>query len=553
MSIIKLPNYGALWGYVHQKDLASLRTDLPLGYKIEVIETGDQYVLDGREWCLLRGGMRGSANNLIYRIVDELPDSDEALDNIVYMVYNTDHYDAYIKNGDTFIKMNDVTSIPDNIATIDDLDDYVAKEELVDGSIAEIQIGEGDDEDYSQTNIEPGHVQITGANDEDYTEITDNTIATEYIVPSHERLYIGRDSGDSIYIFGMIKSPLKSGQVSFSSEDLVTKKYVDDTISTELATALGDYLPLAGGTMSGDIVMQGNKVTNTGWELRADGLFSKEASTSFRHTSLQFQDNEAQGGMYANANSFLYNFAPVNGVSQQIEISSGHINVLGTGMSHISIDPHSFIWSDADFNSNYREFRLGDTILIARGPYHKFSLDDKAGVFAFDQNKFIQINNNNIRLQHNNTYMEIANSGTVGITNSYNKSITMLGDGSLVTSKATFTNNNEFVTKKYVDDNKKFTTITYIGNGTTTDFSEVQKVNLPAGTQMVVLISNADGTVETQPFSVLANITTTISKSGNTYTPHYDLIENDDSGSTPALNVYNELNMEDTVYTVVCM
>ena len=532
MSIIKLPNYGALWGYVHQRDLANLRTDLPLGYKIEVIETGDQYVLDGREWCLLRGGMRGSANNLIYRIVDELPDADEALDNIVYMVYNTDHYDAYIKNGDTFIKMNDVTSIPDNIATIDDLEDYVAKRELADGSIAEIQIGEGDEEDYSQTNIEPGHVQITGANDENYTEITDNTIATEYIVPSHERLYIGRDSGDSVYILGMIKSPLKSGQVSFASEDLVTKEYVDGVITAELTTALEDYLPLAGGTMSGDIVMQGNKVTNTGWDYKTDGLYSKTHSTYYSHEGMQIQVEN--GGVYINPTSLVYNFIPNNNIATQITGSAGHFNISGQGMSSFSLGTNSISWVDAT-NSNI-QFRVGATILIGR-----------------DQSQFMNITTQSAKLQHGTAYIEVSSSaGVIGFSNN-NKTITMTNDGSLITSKTTFSNNNEFVTKKYVDDNKQFTTFTYTGNGTTTDFSEVQKVNLPAGTQMVMLISNADGTVETQPFSVLANITTTISKSGTTYTPHYDLIENNNSGSTLAINVYNELNMEDVVYTVVCM
>ena len=45
-----------------------------------------------------------------------------------------------------------------------------------------------------------------------------------------------------------------------NAQDAVTKKYVDDAV--ENATPTGDYLPLAGGTMTGSINMSGQAITN---------------------------------------------------------------------------------------------------------------------------------------------------------------------------------------------------------------------------------------------------------------------------------------------------
>lgn len=46
--------------------------------------------------------------------------------------------------------------------------------------------------------------------------------------------------------------------------DAVNKKYVDDAIAGGITPPTGDYLPLSGGTMTGNINMNGNRVTSVG-------------------------------------------------------------------------------------------------------------------------------------------------------------------------------------------------------------------------------------------------------------------------------------------------
>lgn len=48
------------------------------------------------------------------------------------------------------------------------------------------------------------------------------------------------------------------------NQDAATKKYVDDAISGSITPPTGDYLPLSGGQMSGNIAMANNRVTGLG-------------------------------------------------------------------------------------------------------------------------------------------------------------------------------------------------------------------------------------------------------------------------------------------------
>ena len=54
------------------------------------------------------------------------------------MVRNDSHYDCYIKSGDTYVQLGDTIPIPENLVTLDDLEAYVKKTELTDGSIEDI-------------------------------------------------------------------------------------------------------------------------------------------------------------------------------------------------------------------------------------------------------------------------------------------------------------------------------------------------------------------------------------------------------------------------------
>ena len=73
---------------------------------------------------------------------------------------------------------------------------------------------------------------------------------TQFFTSNTERLRI-----DSIGTLSVIGTTDYEDLVT-SDDDIPNKKYVDDAITT----SVGDYLPLAGGTMSGDITMDGNSI-----------------------------------------------------------------------------------------------------------------------------------------------------------------------------------------------------------------------------------------------------------------------------------------------------
>ena len=146
MSLIRTKNngfseYAAAYGFIHLSELPTLTKNVAIGSIVHVIETGERYILDeNKNWCLLNLGCDGGSGSggLKYVVVDELPPISQAEYNTIYMVRNDSHYDCYIKSGDTYVQLGDTIPIPENLVTLDDLEAYVKKTELTDGSCAEI-------------------------------------------------------------------------------------------------------------------------------------------------------------------------------------------------------------------------------------------------------------------------------------------------------------------------------------------------------------------------------------------------------------------------------
>ena len=132
--------YSAAIGFIHLSEFDNLPRNATIGSIVHIIETGERYILDDNNtWCLLNCGCgSGGSTGLKYVVVDELPPIDQASGNTIYMVENENHYDFYIKSSDTYVQIADTLPIPENLVTLEDLEDYVKKTELTDGSIENI-------------------------------------------------------------------------------------------------------------------------------------------------------------------------------------------------------------------------------------------------------------------------------------------------------------------------------------------------------------------------------------------------------------------------------
>ncbi len=132
--------YSAAIGFIHLSEFDNLPRNATIGSIVHIIETGERYILDDTNtWCLLNCGCgSGGSAGLKYIVVDELPPIDQASGNTIYMVENENHYDFYIKSSDTYVQIADTLPIPENLVTLEDLEDYVKKTELTDGSIENI-------------------------------------------------------------------------------------------------------------------------------------------------------------------------------------------------------------------------------------------------------------------------------------------------------------------------------------------------------------------------------------------------------------------------------
>lgn len=147
MGLIRTKNngyaeYSTVIGFIHLADLPTLRTDFTMGSIVRVIEDGSHWVLDDKKvWCLLHEGSGGSGSGgLTYKVVDTLPSPSEAQPNVIYMIKNGDHYDEYILSGTELVKIGDTAPDLDGLVTAADLEEYVKKTELTDGSLSDIVV-----------------------------------------------------------------------------------------------------------------------------------------------------------------------------------------------------------------------------------------------------------------------------------------------------------------------------------------------------------------------------------------------------------------------------
>lgn len=420
MSIINTINSGfteryAAIGFIHLEELNSLKTIYTIGSLVGIIETGDYYILDNnRVWCKLvrgAGSQASSGQGLHYVIVDTLPAPEEASENVIYMIQNGDNYDCYIKSNMTLIKISSTMPIPDNIVTTPDLEDYVLKTSLTDGTIDDLYVGkdnEGDGE-VPQTRFLPGNLNIQGGLDpSDITSIQGGTIYTSVIDSIDGLLQLGSQR-NSLEIYSTIYGPLKTNKSTFTLDnELVSKKYVDDAIA-----ASDLYVKKTGDTMTGELAMQmgtGRHLFNgTGLTLRNYSGNNLIGTANIYHNSIRYQVNENDetvSGFYAENAEIRLKYHDVNvftvnpsllswkdsNNNERLSISQGAFNINVTGGATLNAGS-SFIVG-AEYN-----IKLGNAV---SNPTKYFGLWSDSFNFVIPTASFL-INDSNFRYQTTGT------------------------------------------------------------------------------------------------------------------------------------------------------
>lgn len=148
-----------------------------------------------------------------------------------------------------------------------------------------------------KTSIETIRGQINNINDE-LTKIKNGDIVLPYLPLA---------GGTMTGAINMGGQSLTNLATPSANTDAATKKYVDDAISGGITPPTGDYLPLTGGQMSGNIDMNNNRITSIGAPTANDDAVNKQYVDTKTNNYLPLAGGTMSGILNMNSNDIQLN------------------------------------------------------------------------------------------------------------------------------------------------------------------------------------------------------------------------------------------------------
>ena len=148
-----------------------------------------------------------------------------------------------------------------------------------------------------KTSIETIRGQINNINDE-LTKIKNGDIVLPYLPLA---------GGTMTGAINMGGQSLTNLATPSANTDAATKKYVDDAISGGITPPTGDYLPLTGGQMSGNIDMNNNRITSIGAPTANNDAVNKQYVDTKTNNYLPLAGGTMSGILNMNSNDIQLN------------------------------------------------------------------------------------------------------------------------------------------------------------------------------------------------------------------------------------------------------